>query len=59
MVNLHIEGLIHTMRFFLIVMAIPAQDSKEVFTLCDCDNITNSYTAHYEQEQIAVTNRTV
>ena len=30
----------------------------EVFTLCDCD-ITNSYTAHYEQKQIAVANRTV
>ena len=22
----------------------------EVFTLCDCDNITNSYVAHYEQK---------
>ena len=24
------------------------QDSMEVFTLCDSDNITNSYTAHYK-----------
>ena len=23
------------------------QDSMEVFTLCDCDNITCSYVAHY------------
>ena len=30
------------------------QNSMEVFTLCDCDKITNSYAAHYEQEQIAV-----
>ena len=30
------------------------QKSTEVFTLCDCDNITNSYTVHYEQKQIAV-----
>ena len=26
----------------------------EVFTLCDCDNITNSYQAHYKLNQIAV-----
>ena len=26
------------------------QDSIEVFTLCDCDNITNSYAAHCEQK---------
>ena len=26
------------------------QDSMEVFTLCDCDNITNSYVAHSEQK---------
>ena len=26
----------------------------EVFTLCDCDNIINSYLAHYNQKQIAV-----
>ena len=25
---------------------------------CECNNITNSYTAHYEQNQIAVANRT-
>ena len=31
----------------------------EAFTLCDCDNITNSYMAHYEQNQITVANRTV
>ena len=24
------------------------QDSVEVFTLCDCDNITNSYVAHFK-----------
>ena len=22
----------------------------EVFTLCDCDNLTNSFTAHYNQQ---------
>ena len=27
------------------------QDSMEVFTLCDCDKITNSYVAHYEQKK--------
>ena len=27
--------------------------SMEVFTLCDCDNIRNSYLAHYKQKQIA------
>ena len=26
----------------------------ELFTLCHCDNITNSYVAHYKQKQIAV-----
>ena len=26
----------------------------EVFTLCDCDNITISYVAHYKQKEIAV-----
>ena len=36
-----------------------AQDSMEVFALCDCNNIINSYSALYEQKQIAVTNRTV
>ena len=25
----------------------------EVFTLCDCDNITNAYLAHYKQKLIA------
>ena len=30
------------------------QDSMEVFTLCDFDNITNSYVARYKQKQIAV-----
>ena len=30
------------------------QDSMEVFTQCDCHNITNSYLAHYKQKQIAV-----
>ena len=25
-------------------------DSMEVFTLCDCDNITNSYAAHCKQK---------
>ena len=30
------------------------QDSMEVFTLCDCDNITNPYLANYKQKQIAV-----
>ena len=30
------------------------QESTEVFTLCDCDNITNSYLVHYKQKQIAV-----
>ena len=30
------------------------QDSMELFTLCDCDNITNPYLAHYKQKQIAV-----
>ena len=34
------------------------QDLIEVFTLCDCDNITNFYLAHFKQKQIAVTNRT-
>ena len=29
----------------------------EAFTLCDCDNITNSYLAYYKQKQIAVTVR--
>ena len=33
------------------------QDSMVVFTLCDCDNNTNSYLAHYKQKQIAVTIR--
>ena len=27
-----------------------AQYSMEVFTPCDCDNITNSYAAHCEQK---------
>ena len=36
-----------------------AQDSVEVFTLCDCDNIINSYAAHCEQKQITVANHTV
>ena len=36
-------------RFFLL-----QQIEVEVFTLCDCDNITNSYLAHYKQKQIAV-----
>ena len=31
----------------------------QVFTLYDCDNITNSYVAHYKQKQIAAANRTV
>ena len=31
----------------------------EVFTPGDCDKITNSYAAHYEQKQIAVTYHTV
>ena len=35
------------------------QKSMEVFTPCDCDNIINSYSAYYEQNQIAVANRTV
>ena len=30
------------------------QDSMDVFTLCDCHNITNSYVTHYKQKQIAV-----
>ena len=30
------------------------QDSMEVFTLCNCDNITNSYAIHCQQKQIAV-----
>ena len=30
------------------------QDSMEVFTLCNCNNITNSYVAHFSQKQIAV-----
>ena len=44
-----------------IATAIPliktnvAQDSMEVFTLCDCDNLTSSQTAHCKQKQIAVT----
>ena len=31
------------------------QDSMEVFTLCDCDNLTSSNLAYYKQKQIAVT----
>ena len=30
------------------------QDLIEVFTLCNCDNIMNSYLAHHKQKQIAV-----
>ena len=30
------------------------RDSTEVFTLCDCNNITNSYLAQYKEEQIAI-----
>ena len=30
------------------------QDSMEMFTLCDCNNVTNSYLVHYKQKQIAV-----
>ena len=26
----------------------------EVFTLCNCDNITNSHVVHYKEKQIAV-----
>ena len=46
-------GLIHTLRFFLIATAMllsqqmVCTSSMEVFTLCHCDNITNSYTAQY------------
>ena len=29
------------------------QDSMEVLTLCDCDNITNYYSVHCKQNQIA------
>ena len=35
------------------------QDSLEVFTLCNCVNITSFYTAHFKQKQIALTSRTV
>ena len=55
---------LHYAIFFLIATVIPLiatnglyRDSMEVFTLCDCDNITNSYPAHYKQKQIAVANR--
>ena len=55
-----VSGLINTeffwlwLRFFLLqplgywVM----QDSMEVFTPCDYDNITNSYLTYYKQKQI-------
>ena len=33
------------------------QDSMEVFTLCDCKNVTTFYIARYKQKQIAVTIR--
>ena len=43
-------GLIHTVRFFSncdcdlsYYNKWVVQDSKEVFTLCDCDNLTISY----------------
>ena len=56
--------LIHAVRFFSDCDCDSsyrnkwvAQDSVEVFTLCDCNHITNSYIAHYEQKQIAVANR--
>ena len=35
------------------------QNSMEVFTLCNCDNLTSSYAAHCKQNHIAVANRTV
>ena len=35
------------------------QDSMEVFTRCDCNNIPRSYVVHCKQKQIAVANRTV
>ena len=31
----------------------------EVFTLCNCNNLTNSFSAHCKQNQIAVANRSV
>ena len=31
-----------------------AQNSMKVFTICDFDNITNSYVVHHKQKQIAV-----
>ena len=44
-----IKCVLHIVRFFLIATAIPLvttnglQDSMEVFTLCDCDNLGSSY----------------
>ena len=34
------------------------QNFMDVFTLCDCDNVTRSYTVHYKQKLIALANRT-
>ena len=34
------------------------RDSMEVFTLCDCDNITGSIIAHCKQKQITQCERT-
>ena len=52
-------GLVHIVRFFSDCDCDSSyhnrwfvQDSMEVFTLCDCDNIT--YLAHFKQKQIAV-----
>ena len=58
---LQVLDLVHTVRFFLIATAIffyrnkwVVQDSMEVFTLFDCDNLIHSYAAHYKQQQIVV-----
>ena len=52
---------IHTVRFFSDCDYYSSyrkkwavQDSLEVFTFCDCDNITISYVDHYKEKQIAV-----
>ena len=56
-ISASLKRLVQTVRFFSDCDCDSsyrnkwvAQDSMEMFTLCDCNNMTNSYVAHYKQK---------